>query len=202
MNAPLGLHRPGSSPLHRLRPGTKLLGLLAFALVVITIEGALTAVGLLGLAIGLALVAGLGARELLRTLRSFALIAIALFAFQAWQNGPERGLDVVAGLLAIIIAATVVTATTPTDAMVDTITWATRPFRRLGADPERIGLAFALVLAALPRMLDLAQETRSAARARGLERSPRAYATPLVLRAVAQARDIGAALHARGLGDD
>ena len=63
-------------------------------------------------------------------------------------------------------------------------------------------MAFALVLAALPRMLDLAQETRSAARARGLERSPRAYATPLVLRAVAQARDIGAALHARGLGDD
>ncbi|MFD1859480.1 CbiQ family ECF transporter T component [Aeromicrobium camelliae] len=202
MNSPLGMHRPGTSPLHRLRPGTKLLGLVAFAVVVIAVPGAGLTLALLGVALVVAVIAGLTVRELAQTLRTFALIAVALFAFQAWQNGIDRGLEVVAGLLALIVAATVVTATTPTDAMVDTITRAARPWRRLGADPERIGLAFALVLAALPRMLELAHETHSAARARGLERNPRAYATPLVLRAVAQARETGAALHARGIGDD
>ncbi|RLV57503.1 energy-coupling factor transporter transmembrane protein EcfT [Aeromicrobium phragmitis] len=202
MNAPLGLHRPGSTPLHRVRPGAKLLGLVTFAVVVIATDGAGPTLALLGVAVVVALMSGLGVRELGRSLRAFAVVAIALFAFQAWQNGVDRGLEVVGGLVALIVAATVVTATTPTDAMVDTIAWAARPWRRLGVDPDRIGLAFALVLAALPRMLELAHETRAAARARGLERNPRAYATPLVLRAVAHARETGAALHARGIGDD
>ena len=42
----------------------------------------------------------------------------------------------------------------------------------------------------------------TAARARGLDRNLRAYATPLVLRMVAHARHTGEALQARGLGDD
>lgn len=198
----LGLHRPGHSRLHQMRPGAKLLGLAIFAATVIAVPGAWPTLALLGIALVIAMAAGLGIAELALTVRTFALVAIALFAFQSWQNGPERGLEIVGGLLAVIVAAATVSATTPVDAMVDTIAWSTRPWRRFGVDPERVGLAFALVLSALPRMLELAGETRDAARARGLGRNPRAYATPLVLRAVAQARETGAALHARGIGDD
>ena len=67
--------------------------------------------------------------------------------------------------------------------------------------PESVALAFSLMLRAAPGTLELAGETRDAARARGLERSPRARLVPLVLRVVARARASGEALHARGVTD-
>ena len=44
-------------------------------------------------------------------------------------------------------------------------------------------------------------QTGDAARARGLERDPRARLVPLVVRSVAHARATGEALDARGIGD-
>jgi len=86
--------------------------------------------------------------------------------------------------------------------MVDTMTRALRPFRRLGVNPEAVALAFSLMLRAIPATVEIAEETRQAALARGLERSPRARLTPMVIRVVARARMTGEALHARGLVDD
>ena len=68
--------------------------------------------------------------------------------------------------------------------------------------PEQVALAFSLALTAIPTVLALAQETHAAAKARGLERSPRAYLVPFVLRVVAHAQLTGEALQARGIGDD
>jgi biotin transport system permease protein len=128
-------------------------------------------------------------------------VAVLLLAFNAWQNGWPHAVEVVGDLLALILAATVLTATTAVNDLLDTIVRALGPFRRFGVDPERVGLAFSLALRALPGTLDLAAETRDAARARGLERSLRARTTPLVLRVVARARDTGEAMHARGIAD-
>ena len=57
------------------------------------------------------------------------------------------------------------------------------------------------MIRAVPLTLDLATETREAARARGLERDPRARLVPLVVRSVAHARATGEALDARGIAD-
>ncbi len=77
-----------------------------------------------------------------------------------------------------------------------------RPLRPLGVDPQAGALAFSLMLRAIPSTILLAEESRHAALARGLERSPRALLVPFVIRTVARARDTGDALHARGIGDD
>ena len=90
-----------------------------------------------------------------------------------------------------MLLATAVTVTTPTDEMVDVITRALRPFRRLGVNPDAVALAFSMMLRAIPATAEIADETRQAARARGLERSPRARLTPLVIRVVARARMTG-----------
>ena len=198
----LGAYRPGGSVIHRLRPGAKLLGLFALGLAVVFVPGWPTALAALGLGIALACVAGMGWRGVLAALRGFALVAVLLFAFQTWQNGWERGVEVVADLLALILAASAVTASTATDDMLDTLIWALGPLRPLGVSPERVALAFSLAFRAIPLAIDIARETRAAARARGLDRKLRAYATPLVLRMVAHARHTGEALQARGLGDD
>ena len=189
-------------PLHRLRAGAKLAGLFAFGVAVVAVPGWIPALAALALGLALALVAGLGARGLLRVLRGFALVGALLFAFQLWQHGWERAVEVVADLAALILAASAVTASTAVDDMLDTIAWALRPLRRWGVSPERVALAFSLAIRSIPLAIDVARETRRAARARGLDRSLRAFAVPFALRMVAHARDTGAALHARGLGDD
>jgi len=205
-----GAYRPGSSPLHRLRPGAKLLGLFAFGVAIVAAPAVCRGLGVaawpvvlvaLGLGLLSALVAGLRGRELGRVTRGFALIGILLFAFQAWQRGWESGVAVVAGILALILAASAVTASTAVDDMLDTVTFALRPLRPFGVSPDRVALAFALAIRSLPLAFQLAAETRDAARARGLERSPRALLVPFVLRMVAHSSRTGAAMQARGLDD-
>lgn len=105
-------------------------------------------------------------------------------------------------LFALILAASSLTASTAVDDMLDTIVWALRPLRPVGVHPERVALAFSLVLTSIPTVLGLAHETRAAAKARGLEHSPRAYVVPFVLRVVAHAQLTGEALQARGIADD
>ena len=51
-------------------------------------------------------------------------------------------------------------------------------------------------------LVQAALESRDAARARGLERSPRAVVVPAAVRMVGHARATGEALAARGLGED
>ena len=197
----IGLYQPGTTVLHRLSPGAKLIGLFTFSLAVVVVRGPWSALGFLAFAVALAFVARMPLRTTLRTLRGFAVVAALLLAFNIWQNGWAQAVEVVADLLAMILAATVLTATTAVDDLLDTITWSLGPFRPVGVDPERVALAFSLTLRAIPGTLELAAESRDAARARGLERSSRARTTPLVLRAVARARDTGDALHARGIAD-
>ena len=199
---PLGSYVPGTTWLHRLPAGTKLLGLVLASVVVVVLRGPVSGLAALGVALTLVAWSGMGLRLTLRTLRGFLVVAAALAAYHLWQGDWRRAVEQVSDLLALILLATVMTATTPVDEVLDVITRALGPFRRFGVNPTRVALAFSLVLRSIPVLLTLAAETRDAARARGLERSPRAWLTPLVIRSVAHARETGDALHARGLGDD
>ena len=201
-SGPLGSYLPGNSVLHRLRPGAKLLGLVAFAAAAIALRAPITATIALAVAILLSLVTGLRGRDLAGTLARFLIIAVPLLAFHAWQHGIWHGVAVVATLFALILAASAFTASTAVDDTVDTITWALGPLRRFGVKPELVALAFSLVIRAIPTTIALAHTTREAARARGLGAHPRAYITPFVVRTVAHAHQTGEALHARGIGDE
>ena len=198
----LGLYRPGSTLLHRAPAGTKLLALLVAGVVVVVVRG--PASGLVALVVAVALVAwsGTGLRVLLSTLRGILVVAGLLAAYQAWQHGWPRAVESVTDLVALVLLATVLTVTTPIDEVLDAVTATLRPLRRLGVDPERVALAFSLMIRAIPTTIGLADQTRDAAVARGLQRDPRARLVPLVIRVVAQARATGDALHARGIGDD
>lgn len=201
MTSPLGSYRAGHGPLHRLRPGAKLAGLFLIAIAVMTTSGVWWTAGWLSLGVALALVSGLRSGDFWRVARGFALVAVLLFAFQAWQHGWERGFTVVGNLLALILAASAVTASTATSDMLDTVAWLLRPLSRLGVDPDRVALAFSLTITAIPSILGIARQTQQAARARGLDRSLRARIIPLVLRTVAHAQATGEALAARGVGE-
>lgn len=187
--------------LYRVPAGAKLAGLLVFALLTVLVTHVVVTVCLLLAVLVAHLCGGPGRAETWRVLRGFAIVAVLIVAVQAWQHDLQRAVVVAGGLLAVVLAANLVTATTALDAVVDVVVTLVRPFRRWGADPERVALAFSLVIRAVPATMELAAQTRDAARARGLHRQPRAYLTPLVLRTVAGARATGEALHARGLTD-
>lgn len=197
----LGLYRPRNTWLHRSRVGAKLGGLAVLGLAVALVRGPLSAVAFLVIALALATSGRIGVRTTARAMRPLAIVLVALGGYQWWQRGWPVAVEVVADLLALALAATAVTATTPMDALLDAFVRAARPLRRLGANPDRIGLAMALMVRAVPGILDIARETRDAARARGLGRNPRALLIPLTLRTVARARATGEALAARGIGD-
>lgn len=199
----LGLHRPGHTLLHRAPAGAKLLGLLVCGVVAVAVTGpVLGPVGaVLFVAAGLGLMtwAGAGVRTTLAALRGILVVAVLLGAWQTWQNGWAHAVEVSGDLVALVLAASVLTLTTPIDEMLDTLTRALRPLRVLRVDPEAVALAFSLMIRAVPTTLALAEETRDAALARGLERSPRARLTPLVIRVVRHAQATGEALTARGI---
>lgn len=198
----LGEFRPGTTWLHRVTPGPKLAALAATAVVLVWIREPVLALVAVGVAAGLVVWAGMGLGSALRTLRRIAIVAVLLGAWLAWQQTWARAVDSVGDLVALVLLAAVLTATTAVDDLLDTLVRLLGPFRRVGVNPEKVSLAFSLVLRAIPSTLEVAEQTRDAAIARGLQRSPRARLTPLVIRVVAQARATGDALHARGIGDD
>ncbi len=198
---PVGLYRPGGSLLHRAPAGAKLGMLAAVGTGVVVLRGPWPALGILAVALVALVAARPPWRATAAGLLPIALTAVALGAYQVWQRGPAVGVEVAADLLAVVVAATAVTVTTALDALLDLLVRATGPLRRLGADPESLALAVALMLRTIPALGLLFGEVRDAARARGLERSPRAQLVPFVIRAVGRAQQTGDALAARGIGD-
>jgi len=197
----IGVHQPGDSVLHRLPVGVKMSALAAYSLAVVVVRSPTWAWVFLALALVAALVGRVRLGTLARAARSVAIIAVVVSALQWWLYGLPKAVETFVDLLALALAAVVLTATTAVNAILDALVRWLGPFRRVGVNPERVALAFSLALQALPGTLALAVETRDAARARGLGRHPRAFLTPFVIRVVARAHETGDALQARGLGD-
>lgn len=199
--AGLGLFQPGSTPLHRLGPGTKLAALAAIGLVLLVRPGWEIALGVLAAVLAVAALARLRWRTSVRALVPVLVMLGALAAFQVWQRGWEVAVEVSASLLALVLAGTVLTATTPADRLVDLLVRGARPLARIGLRPEVLALAVALMLRTIPVLGEVVAQSREAARARGFERSPRAVLVPSAVRTVARAHTVGEALAARGLAD-
>ena len=198
----VGVYQPGHSLLHRLPVGAKVLGLGALSLTIVLTRSMPASWAFLAVSLGLALVARVRLRTLARATRVILVMAVFVAALQWWWYGRDKAIETLVDLVALALAAIVVTATTPVNAMLDALVRWITPLRRVGVDPGRVALTFALAVQSLPGTLALAIETRDAARARGLGRHPRAYLSPFVIRVVARAHETGDALDARGIGDE
>ncbi|KQY56162.1 cobalt transporter [Aeromicrobium sp. Root495] len=197
----VGVYQPGTSVLHRLPVGPKLLGVAALSVAVVAVRSMPAAFAFLAVALLLGAVARLRARLVWRATRFVLLVAVVVGAFQWFFYGRDKAVESFLDLVTLALVALTLTATTPVNAMLDAIVRWIGPLRRVGVDPERVALTFSLAIAALPGTVALALETRDAARARGLGKHPRAFLTPFVIRVVARAHETGAALEARGLAD-
>ncbi|WP_034608641.1 energy-coupling factor transporter transmembrane protein EcfT [Cellulomonas sp. URHD0024] len=199
---PLGLYHPGTSPLHRARAGLKLAILALFTLAVALAHGPRSALVALGIALLLQLVSRVPWHRTTRGLLPTLVVAAMIGAYQWWARGWATAVEVSVNLVALVLISTLLTATTRADALLDVLARIARPLRHVGLSPEVFGLTVGLFLRTIPVLVRTTSETRDAARARGLERHPRAVLVPAAVRMVAHARATGDALAARGLGED
>jgi biotin transport system permease protein len=197
----VGLFVPGTSVVHRLPASVKLLLLVAAGAASFLVRQPWQA----GVALALALLGHLAARIPLRLVaaqvRPLIPVLVVVGLLQVLVNGWRTAAVVVGVLAALVLVAGLVTLTTRTSDLVDVLVRALRPWRRLGLDPERVGLLLALSVRSVAVVVGLAREVREAQRARGKTASPRAYAVPLLIRSLRHADELGEALVARGVDD-
>lgn len=198
----LGIYVPGTGIWHRLSVGWKYLVFLVLLIAAMASPG--PAVSAAILLITLLLVASTRAPARLAFGLPWGIVVLfaVLFGYQALMGRWETGVTVVVTMAVALYASRLILLTTPMPVLVDALVAVARPFRRLGLDPERFGLAIAVMLRSIPFIAGAFAAVRDAARARGLERNPVALVTPVVIQTVAYARTTGDALLARGLGED
>lgn len=197
----LGSYVPGDSVVHTAPLWLKFTGVvLASALVLGFRQLSVTVVVVL-LVVGVSRLAGLALPAVLRPVLTMAPVLLVLGAYQWWMHNGIVSLVVVLNIVTCVLAARLLPLTTPGQRLLDGMVSAAKPFRFLGADPERFGLTLSVMIRSIPYLLGSVTDVRDAAKARGLERSPRALLVPVVINAVAYAKQTGEALAARGLGE-
>ena len=197
----LGLHQPGEGWLFRLGVGWKYLLMLTLSIPALVLQTWPVTCGSLALTVVLLMSSGVGPARALRIGWVMWLILGLLAAYQLVVRNPHAAVVVPGNLLLAILAARLLTLSTPTPALMDALIVALRPLRFVGLNPERTALAVALMIRSIPYLLGLFDDARDAARARGAERNVVALLMPMVLGSVAHAERTGEALAARGLGE-
>lgn len=196
----LGIYRPGTSPLHRLPAGAKLLGLgglitLLSILVDTPAQLGVAAVGVLAIVV----LSRIGVRSIIGQLRPVLWVVVFIFAFQLILTDWGRALVVCGTLLLSVTLAVVVTSSTRTTDMVSAITRAMSPLARMGFPVDQVAMALALAIRSIPLMVETVRQVEEARRARGLRFSPRIVVAPVVIAALRTADGYAEALRARGL---
>lgn len=185
------------SPVHRLRPGVKLLLLPVFATALFATANLwLVTAGLLLVLAAFAL-AKVPAAVLLRQLRPAAIAIGMILLLQLWFGGWTVATLVSLRFLALILAASLVTLTTRTGAMIAALESFFRRFAFLGVDAEKLSLAISLVIRFIPVIQGVAAEVREAQSARGQNASLFRLAVPVVVRTLKMADEIAEAIDAR-----
>ncbi|HEY9497024.1 MAG TPA: energy-coupling factor transporter transmembrane protein EcfT [Intrasporangium sp.] len=197
----LAVYVPRDSVVHRLPAGTKLLLLVLAAVGVLALQQPWQVVVVLALIAVLYGAARIPWRTALEQVRPLLWFLLALGLFQVVVAGWQRAVVVVGAMLGLVLLATLVSLTTRTTAMVDVVVRWLRPLRRVGVDPERVGLLVALGIRSVAVIIELAREVRQAQLARGSSSSPLAFIVPLVVRTLRHADRLADALVARGVED-
>ncbi|MFJ5956214.1 energy-coupling factor transporter transmembrane component T family protein [Paenarthrobacter sp. NPDC092416] len=191
----------GDSMIHRTPLWLKFLVVAACGTASFLIVDWLVSLFVLAVMCVLFLLSGAGPRRLMRAVWMVMPVLLVIGLFQWWQLGGPTAARIVLNILVCVVAASVLTATTPVQDLLDGVVSLAKPFQRFGADPERFALTIAVMLRSIPFIAGAFSDVRDSARARGLERNPRALVLPVFITTVAYARQTGDALAARGLGE-
>lgn len=195
-------YQPGTSLLHRLPAGVKILLVCALILAVsLTVREAWHVLPALGLAAVLYVIGRIRPRAAWDQIRPVSPMLIAILALQWIVADLDTALRVSGSLLVAITVAGLVALTTRMSDLLDAVTRAAQPLRHVGVSPDRVALVLVLTIRAIPLLARQLRQVTEARKARGLGMSIRALVVPTVLGALTTADQLGDALAARGVDD-
>lgn len=194
-----GQRAPGESFLHHAPAGAKVATLAVLTIAVMLLRTTTVNLATIGAILITAMAAGVPLRLVFGVLRRIWLLLGAILIAQLAFNDLLTGVEVSSRVLAGFLAAHLLVLTTPIDRLLGVFRALLRPARHRRMATGEIVLAALVMLRAIPYLADQFHLARQQARARGLERSLRARTVPVILNALAYARDTGRALSARGI---
>lgn len=194
-----GLYRPGTSPIHRLRAGTKLLLLAITCTTVFFLDGWSLAVVPVA-TVALYAIARFDTQTLYRQLRPALPFILLIALFQVFAASWVEAVETVLRFSGLILLAALLSLTTSPAALSDALLAAMRPFKRFGLPAEQIALAMTLAIRFIPVIAQAAEDVREAQRARGGRNRPFRSVGPTLIRTLKLADELAEALEARGLG--
>lgn len=195
-------YQPGTSLLHRIPAGAKIL-LVCVLIVAVTVlvRQPWHLLPAMGLTVLLYLIGRIPARAAWDQVRPVLPMLVAILVLQWIVADLDTALRVSGSLLVAVAIAGLVALTTRVSDMLDAVTRAAGPLRYVGASPDRIALVLVLTIRAIPLLARQLRQVTEARKARGLGMSIRALVVPTVLGALTTADQLGDALAARGYDD-
>ncbi|MCT1516753.1 energy-coupling factor transporter transmembrane component T family protein [Dietzia cercidiphylli] len=195
-------YQPGHSLLHRLPAGLKILLVCALILAVsLSVRDAWHVLPALALATALYAIGRIRPRAAWDQVRPVLPMLLAILVLQWIVADLDTALRVSGALLVAVAVAGLVALTTRVSDMLDAVTRAAQPLRRVGVSPDRVALVLVLTIRAIPLLARQLRQVTEARKARGLGMSIRALVVPTVLGALTTADQLGDALAARGVDD-
>jgi biotin transport system permease protein len=193
------LYLPGNTWLHRSPAGFKLAVLAVCSTALMWVHSPnllLVACVLVCLSVRWA---GASVQQVWQQLRPLVWLLFVLGGLSVWSHGVLQALEMVLRLLTLVLAALVVSMTTPLTQMMQVVAWMLWPFQRLGwVDADKVALGVGLTLRLIPELGVQWQDIREAQLARGLTPNPLTMGVPMLLRTLRRADEIAEAIDARG----
>jgi len=192
------LYLPGNTSLHRASAGLKLAVLAVGSTALMWVHSPsllLVACVLVCLSVPWA---GASSQQVWQQLRPLVWLLFVLGGLSAWSHGVLQALEMILRLFTLVLAALVVSMTTPLTQMMQVVVCLMGPFERLGwVNADKVALGFGLTLRLIPELGLQWQDIREAQLARGLTPSPLTMGVPMLLRTLRRADEIAEAIDAR-----
>lgn len=182
----LGQYFPGTSPLHRLDPRSKILATLAFIIVIFLAESRPSYGLLCAFAAACALLSRVPLGLIYRGVKPVLLIALLtalihlfttkggelLFSYSfitITSEGLELGLKMALRLILLLLFSSLLTYTTSPIVLTDGIEALLRPFKRLGVPAHELAMMMTIALRFIPTLLEETDRIMKAQTARGAD---------------------------------
>lgn len=141
---------------------------------------------------------GLRLKDVFLKLKTIFWLVVVLFFFQVLFINYVAALIVSLRFFALFLLASLLTLTTTTAKIMDSLERFFRLLKPVGVNPAKLSLLISLTLRFLPMFGQILQEVREAQKARGLGNNIVALIIPVLIRTLKMQDDVASAIEARG----